>query len=195
LAQQTFSKKKRWYILAIDILLLALAVCAYHYGSITLEKRTYQLRYRELIELYAAHFELDPYLVAAVVHVESSNQPDAVSKSGAIGLMQVMPQTGEWIAAKLKVNDFDADMLLDPNVNIRFGCWYLRFLNDRFDRDRMLVTAAYNAGHGTVDRWLEDSTVSRDGQLVNIPYPETERYVEKVYRAYEIYQRLYQIPA
>ncbi len=142
-------------------------------GAWELEKRTYRLDYTE----YASpstreEYKLDPYLIASIIHCESGNRPDAVSPDGALGLMQIMPTTGEWIAGKLQVENFHTDMLFEPSVNIRFGCWYLRFLMDRYDQDRQLAVAAYNAGHGTVDKWLEDPGVSAEGRLVEIPYPE-----------------------
>lgn len=185
------SKKKRtrgiWVAAALLVLALIMALLL----GRELEKRTYRLDYPNTIAEYAKEYKLDSYLVASMIHCESSNQPDAVSPDGAIGLMQIMPKTGEWIAGKLQMEDFDTDMLLEPSVNIRFGCWYLRFLLDRYDQDRQLAVAAYNAGHGTVDKWMVDPEVSAGGRLIDIPYPETKTYVEKVQRAYEKYEFLY----
>ncbi|HOF94561.1 MAG TPA: lytic transglycosylase domain-containing protein [Clostridia bacterium] len=176
-------------IIAASLLLLALAL-AFILGRI-LEKRTYKLEYPELIKLYSEEYSLDPYLVASVIHIESSNKPDAISSAGALGLMQVMPETGEWIANKLSVEPFSTEMLFEPKLNIRFGCWYLQFLTQRFKADRVLVLAAYNAGHGNVEKWLKNPTLSEKGQLTQIPFRETKNYVEKVQRAYEKYKRLY----
>ncbi len=173
------------------VLLIVMAAVAAFYVSRVLEKRTYPMVYPDLIEKYALEFDIDPYLVAAVIHTESSNIKDAVSSSGAVGLMQVMPTTGEWIAGKLDILDFTTERLYEPELNVRFGCWYLRFLADRLDEDRALMLAAYNAGHGNVDKWLNDPEISENGQLINIPFPETKRYVEKVQRAYEKYTNLY----
>ncbi len=183
------TKRARGIGIAAVLLILAL-VMALLLGK-ELEKRTYRLDYPNAIAAYAKEYDLDPYLVAAMIHCESSNRPDAVSPDGALGLMQIMPSTGEWIAGKLQVEDFHIDLLQDPSVNIRFGCWYLRFLMDRYNQDRQLAIAAYNAGHGTVDKWMDDPKVSAAGRLVNIPYPETKTYVEKVQRAYEKYETLY----
>lgn len=177
--------------LIIGMVCIVIAAIAAFFLSREMEKRTYRMVYPTLIGQYAEEFQLDPYLVAAVIHTESGNRPDAVSSSGAVGLMQVMPETGEWIAGKLGVHDFTTQQLYDPKTNIRFGCWYLAFLKERFEGDRPLMLAAYNAGHGNVAKWLEDPEISQDGQLVNIPFGETERYVEKVQRAYEKYQTLY----
>jgi len=179
------------YGIAVAIILLfLLSVGTALFGKV-MDRRTYQLKYPELIEKYAAEYELDPYLVAAVIHVESSNDPQAVSKSGALGLMQVMPKTGEWIADKLDISPFTEELLTEPALNIRMGCWYLAFLRGRFDANFIHMIAAYNAGHGNVERWLADETLSRDGELTTIPIEETENYVEKIQRAYEKYKTLY----
>ena len=185
------SKKKRARRICIAAALLVLALVMALVLGRELEKRTYKLNYSNSIAQYAKEYKLDPYLIASMIHCESDNRPDAVSSDGAIGLMQIMPTTGEWIAGKLQIEDFDTDMLFEPSVNIRFGCWYLRFLLDRYDQDRQLTVAAYNAGHGTVDKWMDDPEVSAGGRLVDIPYPETKTYVEKVQRAYEKYEFLY----
>lgn len=177
--------------IAVAALLLLLAVATALYLGRVLERRTYKLKYPELIKLYSVEYSLDPYLVASVIHIESSNKKDAVSSAGALGLMQVMPETGKWIAGKLAVEPFSSDMLFEPELNIRFGCWYLEFLTERFKQDRFLVLAAYNAGHGNVEKWLKDPLLSKDGQLTDIPFRETKNYVEKVQRAYEKYKRLY----
>ncbi len=156
-----------------------------------IEKKTYRLDYLTLIRRYAAEYELDPYAVAAIVHCESGNRADVVSSAGAIGLMQLMPDTGEWIAGKLSVADYDVDMLKQPETNIRFGCWYLHFLYERFESNDT-VYAAYNAGHNRVKNWLDDNAYSADGAtLSDVPYPQTKDYVEKVQRAYDTYKKLY----
>jgi soluble lytic murein transglycosylase len=123
---------------------------------------------------------------------ESSNQPDAVSEAGAIGLMQIMPDTGTWIAHKLDMDDvYTVDLLYDPETSIAFACWYLRFLTGRFDGNVMQIVAAYNAGHGSVEGWLEDERFSAGGELTSIPFDQTARYYEKVMTAYENYTTLY----
>ncbi len=152
----------------------------------------YPTAYTEWIAQYAAEYELDPYLVTSIMRCESSNDPDAVSPKGAIGLMQIMPDTGEWIARKLDEEPFDASSLYDPETNIRFACWYIRFLRNRFEGDVLCMIAAYNAGHGSVEGWLSDGAYAQNGKLVSIPFPETDRYVKKVAAALENYTALYQ---
>ena len=177
-------------MLAAFLLLLAVLIATI--AGRELEKRTYKLQYAEEISASAEEFELDPYLVAAVIHCESGNRPEAISSVGAVGLMQIMPDTGEWISGKLHISGYEPKKLTEPAFNIRLGCWYLRFLLDRYKQDRPTALAAYNAGHGNVDKWKNDPAISAEGQLKNIPFAQTEQYVEKVQRAYEKYKTLYQ---
>lgn len=154
--------------------------------------RNYPVAYTNLIKNYATEYALDPYLVQSIMRCESSNDPSAVSDIGAIGLMQIMPDTGTWIAHKLDLDDvYTEQMLYDPETNIEFGCRYLRFLNGRFDGNIKQMIAAYNAGHGTVEGWLEDPNYSSNGELTTIPFEDTARYYEKVTAAYENYTTLY----
>ncbi len=192
--QAASTKKRTGTVVALSILagllVIGIGVILGYRAYITNEYRRYQLNYPEAIQAYSGEYDLDPYLVAAIINVESGNRVDAESGVGAKGLMQIMPDTGEWIAQKLG-ESYSVDMLLQPDINIRFGCWYLRFLADRFP-ERDTILAAYNAGHGRVNGWLDDKAISADGRLLdNIPYPETHRYVEKVLHNYERYHALY----
>lgn len=155
-------------------------------------RESYPIRYSAEITAAADEFALDPAYLYAIVLAESSFRPDACSDVGALGLMQIMPKTGKWIAKKLDMGDtFTADMLTDPSVNVRFGGWYLRFLLNRYDGDLRCATAAYHAGQGTVDRWLKDTAYSPDGQtLAVIAYDSTDNYVSKVMKYYAKYQSL-----
>ena len=131
-------------------------------------------------------------LMSAIAYHESRFTPDITSRSGARGLMQIMPDTGTWIAHKLGLDAvYNEQMLYDPACSVRFGCWFLRFLTDRFEGELPHIIAAYNAGHGSVEKWLDDPAYSQNGILTAIPYPETERYVEKVQTALEAYRTLY----
>lgn len=183
------SKIIRAIVVAL-VLLAVLSVLAYYINRLA-EKRTYRLTYPELITEMADEYQLDPYLVAAVIHCESSNNKDAVSPVGAMGLMQVMPDTGSWIAEKLDIEDFDTEELFEPEMNVRMGCWYLNYLGKKFHGNSTAVLAAYNGGPGNVEKWLADERYSEDGELKYIPFPETERYVKKVQQAYEKYLNLY----
>ena len=171
------------------VILLVLVV-----GGYIFVKNTYPLHYEEEILEYSQEFGLDPYFVAAVIWTESKFQANAESSQGAIGLMQIMPDTGNWIAEKLDMGEQDEDTLVDPDVNIRLGCWYLSYLMDKFDGDLTKVMAGYNAGPNRVEQWLQDPEYSSDGtSLETIPYEETENYVKRIQTSYKIYQFLYDL--
>jgi len=153
------------------------------------------IKYKDMIEQYSAMYGLDPAFVTATIFVESSFIETAESDVGAIGLMQLMPSTGMWIAGKVGIEDYRIEMLTDPDVNIHLGCWYLSYLLDKFDGNLDTVTAAYNAGPRRVEEWLLDKRYSPDGKtLTYIPYEETRNHVERVNRHYEIYKGIYEDP-
>ena len=143
----------------------------------------------ELLEKYASENHLEKGLVAAVIYQESGYQADAISDRGAIGLMQIMPDTGEWIAEKLN-ETFSEDRLLDPETNVRYGTWYLKFLYDKYDNIQTAL-AAYNAGPTNVDGWLEDPDLFDGENLVHIPFAETKNYVETILRMKDVYEKMY----
>lgn len=185
------SEKHSWRIVLI-VILAGAAIVLWYLNSDSYRRGRYPLEYIKIIQENADRYHLDPYRVAAVIRTESGFDPEAVSGAGAVGLMQIMPDTGEWIAGKLEITDFEPDLLFDPEHNIEMGCWYLQFLQERFHDDPELVAAAYNAGHGRVSEWLSDDSVSHDGEhLQDIPYRETREYVERIGSAYEAYRRLY----
>ena len=151
----------------------------------------YPMRYEAEIRAVAEEFSLDPAYVASVVLAESSFDAEAVSSAGAIGLMQIMPATGEWIAGKLD-DVFDVERLYEPSVNLRYGCWYLRFLLDRYDGDMRTASTAYHQGQGRVDDWLQDPQYSQDGRtLTAISSAVTDTYVNRIMESYEHYKELY----
>jgi len=153
----------------------------------------YPLPYREIIETNAAAFGLDPLLITAVMRTESKFKPRAVSRKGALGLMQIMPSTAEWIAPRLGVTDFRAEMLFEPETNIRFGSWYLAELAAEFEGRLDVVIVAYNAGRGKVRGWLDSGVWSgRFEDKENIPYAESRIFLRRVRNAYMQYIRLYQ---
>jgi soluble lytic murein transglycosylase len=174
------------------ILLLSVAYYAFFFPK-NVREIAYPLAYRDKIEKYAAEFQLDPARVAAVIYCESSFRPEAVSSAGARGLMQIMPETGAWIAEKLhEASGYKDSYLFDPDVNIRYGCWYLSYLDARFDGDLTKATAAYHAGGARVDEWLTDSKYSEDGvTLAYIPFDSTRQYVSRVKTAYEHYKEIF----
>ena len=184
----------RWFLILFLVILLA--ALGFYYATQYIRDLDYArhpLKFRELIESAAVEFGLAPAHIAAVILSESSFRAEAVSSAGAIGLMQIMPDTGAWIAGKFAdMEEFTQDLLFQPELNIRFGSWYLRWLLDRYGGDMTNATAAYHAGQGRVDQWLQNEEYSADGiTLRQIPYRETSRYTERVLRIYEKYQELY----
>lgn len=152
-------------------------------------------KYRELIETQAQVNNLHPAFIAAIVLNESSFNPDAESSVGARGLMQVMPDTAEWVHGKIGEGaNYDFDMMYDASTNVRYACWYMNFLSERFRGDPVLVAAAFHAGQGTVQNWLSDSRYSTDNQTIaleNMMDGPTKNYATRVLKAYAVYKRLY----
>jgi len=146
----------------------------------------------ELIEKYARDHQVKITMVYAVMKAESGFRSNAVSPKGAIGLMQITEATGRWIASELGMPEFTAESLTDPELNIRFGCWYLSYLLKRFNGNSELALAAYNAGEGTVSRWIDAGIIGwEDSRIKSLPYKETEIYLIRVNRLYFVYKTLY----
>lgn len=180
---------KKRFIGLLVVIALIIAACLLP-GFI--RKQMYPYDYDIYIEYYAEEYGLDPYFVAAVIREESRFVPNAQSHRSANGLMQLTDETGEWIAEKLGISEYQHEMILDPETNIRMGCWYLAYLKELYQGDDTLVLAAYNAGSSNVNRWLKNSEYSKDGvTLTKIPFEETEAYVKKVFDAYEHYIKIY----
>lgn len=151
-------------------------------------KYEYPLNYKKQALAYAEEYSLEPALVFAVIKVESGFDKNAESAKGAKGLMQITDETGEYIAKKLGTEEYD---LFDVETNLRFGCFYLRYLLSGFLCERTAV-AAYNAGEGNVRKWLESYDYSDDGiTLKNVPFKETETYLKKIYESIEKYKKIY----
>jgi soluble lytic murein transglycosylase len=152
----------------------------------------FPLYYSAHIEKYSQKYNLNPYLVAAVIKAESNFKPEAKSPKDAYGLMQITASTGQWAAKEMKIDSFAVNQLKEPEYNIRMGCWYLDNLKKEFDGNMELVLAAYNGGRGNVQKWLADENHSKDGKnLYYIPFKETDKYVKRVKINYNIYKILY----
>jgi len=135
--------------------------------------------------------ELEPALVLAVIMAESSFNPDALSRAGAQGLMQIMTPTAYDMARRMGKHDFEAEQIWQPEINIAIGTYYLNWLNNRYNGDITLMLAAYNAGLGNVDQWLRDPAFSADGiTLDTIPFPETCNYVRRINQFRRVYRIL-----
>jgi soluble lytic murein transglycosylase len=142
----------------------------------------YPLPYKQIVLGHAAHYHLDPALLAAVIYEESHFRADARSSAGAIGLMQLMPATAQGIADNTGGTQFQLSDLYNPEINVRYGAWYLRHLLDKY-HDERLALAAYNAGQHNVDLWL--------GAKQGIQFPETRAYVDRVEQLKKIYRHAY----
>lgn len=152
----------------------------------------FPISYRDYIYKYSLENDLDPFLVAAIISVESKYEKDALSNKNARGLMQIGAQTGEWGAEVLGIKEYDNSILFEPEINIRIGTWYLRQLKNQFNNDIDLVLAAYNAGSGNVTKWLKDERYSKDGiNLDSIPFEETDAYLDKVKLNHKVYKTIY----
>lgn len=175
-------------LLVILLLSAAVATLAQHY----IDKRNlaaYPREYAEHVEKYAAEYGVPEALCYAVIRTESAFNSAAVSSAGAVGLMQIMPSTFDYLCMKMR-ETHEAGMLYDPETNIRYGLFYLSMLYERFGVWET-ACAAYNAGPARVSGWLSDGYGDENGRLTEIPIEETERYVEKIRSAWDKYTALY----
>ena len=171
---------------ALVIIITVFILIALNY----LDSWLYPIKYEEQVNKYCADYNVESTLAQAVIREESKFNEQATSNSGALGLMQIMPDTGEWIAQQLN-EDYGDDYLYDVDRNIRYGVWYLSELMLEFSGNKVLVLAAYNAGRGTVWGWIEEYGWNKDFDNVEaIPYPETRDYVKRVLRSYEKYKSI-----
>ena len=149
--------------------------------------------YSEIVKKYSLEYGVPERIIYATIKTESSFRSDAVSSSGAMGLMQMMPSTFEWLTSDEHLDEaLPKDALFDPEVNIRYGTYYLSYLAKKFDYDWTIVSAAYNAGESRVLDWLESDEYTDDsGNLIKIPIKETRAYVKKINDAIDTYTKLY----
>lgn len=150
----------------------------------TVQRATHPLRYEGLIRAQSERYDLEPTFVAGVVYTESRFKPDVQSHQGAYGLMQILPQTADFISERGGIKgDYR-----DPRTNLKMGIWYLDYLDERYLGDERLMLAAYNSGEGRVDEWISDKgfDVGKD-----IPFQETHEYVDNVLQAQQTYEDLY----
>ena len=146
------------------------------------DRLRYPLRYEQIVRTHARNYRLDPALLAAVIYQESKFNADAKSDSGAIGLMQLRPETAKGIAIRTGGSRFRTQDLYDPEINVRYGSWYLRHLLDKYGDERTSL-AAYNAGQDNVDRWRSAGE--------GIQFAETRAYVDRVEHLKHVYARAY----
>ena len=152
---------------------------------------THPIKYNEEINLYAKEYDLNPSLVASVINVESSYKPKAKSNKNAIGLMQMQLKTANYLNDLYNLNEINEKDLFDEKTNIKYGCLYLKYLQNKF-QDDFTSLAAYNAGETRVRVWLNDENYSKDKKtLINIPYKETKNYLIKIKSNLKFYNKYY----
>ena len=163
------------------------------WSSDTVQMRfVYMWDYQQDIITYSQKNNIDPFLVAAIIKNESNFKHKAVSGVGAVGLMQIMPETGRWIAEQMGLENYkDSDLYL-TKTNIRMGCWYVSELDHEFKQNMTLVMIAYNAGRGQTREWMQENGWTYDFNDVQaIPYADTREYVAKVLHDRDKYYLLY----
>ena len=185
--------KSRRYLILLFFLVLLGGIFAVPRLVHRLREYSYPLKYRQMVEYYAEEYGMDPLMIYAVIRTESGFNERAESDVGARGLMQITEETFAWIKLKIANEEaLDFDDLWDPEVNIRFGSYYLDCCLERYDGDLATACAGYHSGWGTVDGLLEDPAYAAgEKTLAVFPYPQMARYVQKVSDAYSAYVRLY----
>lgn len=185
--------KKSIHASAVILVILVLSVvCGLLYQLIwdAVDRGRYPQDYSEYVTKYAAEYGVPEYIVYAVIKVESDYASNAVSSAGAVGLMQLTPDTFDWISVLMK-RTADHGMLYDPETNIEYGTYLLSYLYMRYNRWDT-VFAAYNAGMTRTDGWLADPQYTDgEGRLTKIPIKETDKYIDRVNDAIDVYKRLY----
>jgi len=184
-------KNKKILVCGLIILILIVFLIVF---KNKIQRIFYPKLYEEFVSMYSDEYGVDENLVFAVIKAESNFQEDAVSHKDALGLMQIMKETAEDVARKYNIEiDFNNSEreILNVQNNIKIGTKYLAVLLEKYKNIEVAV-AAYNAGIGTVDNWIEKEIIKSDGSdIENIPYKETNNYVRKILRNYKIYQDLY----
>jgi soluble lytic murein transglycosylase len=171
---------RSFFALVVLVAAVAVGFVYLRHGEPTwVDRVRYPLHYEQIVRGHARNYHLDPALVAAVIYQESKFRADAKSSSGAIGLMQLRPETAEGIAIRTGGTRFRTSDLYDPEINVRYGSWYLRHLLDKYHDERSAL-AAYNAGQQNVDRWRAEGT--------GIQFSETRAYVDRVERLKRAYR-------
>lgn len=187
-------KTNRRLPLLVSAFMLILGFYIIKAGYVYYYKAAYPLGYSELVEQYCREYNVPADLTYAVIYTESGFNPMAKSNVGARGLMQIMPDTLDWAKFRLGEKEGTSHVELhQPEVNLKYGIATLAILVEEFG-DSPEALAAYHAGRGSVNKWLEDTKYSDDGKkLSNIPFADTKQYVIKINRTRQIYKNLYGI--
>lgn len=180
-------KIKKFIALILTVVTL---VTVFYFGSVSVLKTLYPVKFADYVETYSAENNLSPFFVYAVIKCESGFDPEAVSYVGATGLMQIMPDTFQWINSRLgEKRDYSEAVV--PEISVKYGCHLYGYLMNKYENEETAL-AAYHAGVGNADKWLKDERYSADGKALHtIPFPTTAKYVKKVIRTKNIYEKLY----
>ncbi len=178
-------------VIFYDVIIIS-AVLLLAWGYKTLMEVIYPIKYEGIVSQSSKKHGVEEELIYAIIKAESGFNEDAQSKAGACGLMQITPDTFEWLQLYTKSKKKMGEIHLnDPEVNINYGTMFISMLRKKYGSDD-LVLSAYNAGPRTVERWLKDEKISKDGEeLRKIPYKETQNYVKRVKQIKKIYKKLY----
>ncbi len=178
----------------VAVVIAAVAITAVLvYNSSSAQQIRNPLEYTDEVSYWAEEYDVDPYLVYAVIQTESSFQPTAESSAGARGLMQMTEDTFDWVKSKIAPEEtLVFDDLYTPDISIRFGVYFISMCLERYGEDVSTAAAAYHSGWGTVDGLLSDSTYTQDGTVLHsFPYQQMSHYVYKINEAYTSYIETY----
>jgi soluble lytic murein transglycosylase len=182
-----FLRKKRFFALLLVGFILILFI-----NSSFLGRKLYPIYYQQEIKQSAENHNIDPFLIAALIRVETNYQYHLESKKGAIGIMQLMPDTAMWIVESANFGPHSIDDLVNVDVNINLGAWYISWLTKHYNGNLLYAIAAYNAGQGNVNKWKQNEVWDGTEAGINqIPFGETRHYVQRVLYYYGKYQKLY----
>ena len=182
--------KKKVILYSSIVIMLILAIV----GTLVIRHYIYPLKYTSEILEYSKKYNIDPYLILAMVNVESGFDKEATSAKGAKGLMQITKATAQEINQLTNsVDKIDDNSLYDININLDIGCMYLASLIERYDGNYYLAICAYNAGMGNVNKWISEYKVptSLATTHLKLPFNETTNYLKKVVRNYSSYKKIY----
>lgn len=161
--------------------------------EVVIKKYMYPLAHEEYVEKYSKEYGVDKCLIYAIIKTESNFNKDAHSSKDARGLMQIIESTANEVCEKIDYKLENVEELKDPETNIMIGTKYFSYLLNQFNQNEKLAIISYNAGIGKVNQWIEEGTINADGtNLENVPYKETNNYLRKVLREYEVYKELYE---
>ncbi|MCI8362403.1 MAG: lytic transglycosylase domain-containing protein [Clostridia bacterium] len=184
-------KKKTKILIVISLIILIILFGILKIQNFIL-KKIYKTNYSEYVYKYSEENNIDPLLTFAIIKAESNFNRNIKSKSGAIGLMQLMESTALEEAEEVNQEIVVTESLYNPEINIKIGTKYYAKLIKKYNNNMLLALAAYNAGIGNVDKWIQEGIIKEDGsEIENIPFKETNNYVRKIVRDYKIYKQLY----